>query len=90
LRQSNNQSKNQVFAYSSVSSCRISGQSDLVPILDLGMQALTGIFPRNLDDEVPVAPLELVWSPSSGLVQLRHSFPLDDWAAAGFSDSGIG
>ena len=56
-----------------VSNCRIGGASDLLPILDLGLQALSGIFPNAPDSQVPELPLELVWSPSSGLVQLRHS-----------------
>lgn len=59
--------------YREVQACRISGSEDLLPILDLGKQALTGVFPRDVEQIVPMAPLELSWSPSSGLVQLRHS-----------------
>ncbi len=46
---------------------------DLIPVLNLGTQALTGVFPPRLDVKVPELPLELMWSPSSGLVQLSHS-----------------
>lgn len=42
-------------------------------VLDLGRQALTGVFPKTAAEQVPVAPLELVWSPESGLVQLKCS-----------------
>lgn len=56
-----------------VTKCRISGSRDLRPILDLGTQSLTGIFPATPDQHVEALPLELVWSPTSGLVQLRHS-----------------
>ncbi|MET8062741.1 class I SAM-dependent methyltransferase [Micromonospora sp. NPDC005686] len=57
--------------------CRICGNRSLLPVLDLGSQALTGIFPRPGED-VPVAPLQLVrCSPDGcGLVQLRHTADL--------------
>jgi hypothetical protein len=50
------------------------GGGDLLTVLNLGMQSLTGVFPKNKDDPVGVGPLELVWSPRSGLLQLKHSF----------------
>ena len=58
-----------------VSECRICENRDLVPILDLGVQAITSVFPRNCDDPVPAVPLELVkCGPGGcGLVQLRHT-----------------
>lgn len=58
-------------------SCRICGNRDLVPILDLGQQALTGVFPGRSDDPVTVGPLELLkchGDSACGLVQLRHSY----------------
>lgn len=33
--------------YRAISRCRICGSTDLKPILDLGNQALTGIFPKD-------------------------------------------
>ncbi|NLQ06211.1 class I SAM-dependent methyltransferase [Cylindrospermopsis raciborskii] len=59
-------------------SCRISGSSNLVPVLNLGNQALTGVFPKNKDEGITVGPLELVWCPDSGLLQLRHSYDLTE------------
>lgn len=55
--------------------CRICGNRTLLPVLDLGTQALTGIFPGSPDEVVPASPLELVkCSPDGcGLVQLRHT-----------------
>lgn len=50
------------------------GGSQLVTVLSLGMQALTGVFPKTRDEAVGEGPLELVWCPRSGLLQLRHSF----------------
>lgn len=57
--------------------CRICGNSSLLSVLDLGTQALTGIFPRP-GQIVPSAPLELVrCGPGGcGLMQLRHTSDL--------------
>ena len=59
--------------YKELQTCRISPSKSLIPVLDLGVQALTGIFPKSADEDVPLAPLEMVWCPDSGLVQLKHS-----------------
>lgn len=58
--------------------CRVCGNRTLLPVLNLGEQALTGIFARSRDEQVPTAPLELVkCSPKGcGLVQLRHTADL--------------
>jgi C-methyltransferase C-terminal domain/Putative zinc binding domain/Methyltransferase domain len=58
--------------------CRVSGSKTLVPILDLGEQALTGVFPRAPSDPVTTGPLRLVWCPDSGLLQLDHSYDLGE------------
>ena len=60
-------------SYTEIKSCRVSKEEDLVTILNLGDQKLTGVFPRP-EDEVGVGPLEVVWSPSSYLVQLKHTY----------------
>jgi SAM-dependent methyltransferase len=58
--------------------CRICGCTNLVEILHLGEQALTGVFPKSKTQEVPVGPLQLVkCADGCGLVQLNHSFPAD-------------
>lgn len=58
-----------------ISACRVCGNRELLPVLDLGEQALTGVFPRSREEDVPAIPLELVkCSPQGcGLVQLRHT-----------------
>jgi C-methyltransferase C-terminal domain/Putative zinc binding domain/Methyltransferase domain len=61
-------------AYQKVSRCRVGGSENLVSVLNLGHQALTGVFPENASVPVTVGPLELVWSPDSGLLQLNHSY----------------
>ena len=59
--------------YVEIEKCRISESHSLVSVLNLGEQALTGVFPKTAAEQVPLAPLELVWCPVSGLVQLKHS-----------------
>jgi NDP-4-keto-2,6-dideoxyhexose 3-C-methyltransferase len=57
--------------------CRICGQTILVPILDLGEQMLSGVFPRSRKAQVTIGPLQLVKCMSEdgcGLVQLAHSY----------------
>ncbi len=65
-------------AYKAIEHCRVSGDEHLVSILDLGQQTLTGVFPSSAEEQVTRGPLELVWCPSSGLVQLRHSYNPDE------------
>jgi hypothetical protein len=60
--------------YTSISKCRFSGSPDLIDVLNLGEQALTGVFPASASEKVTVGPLALAWSPTSGLLQLRHSY----------------
>ena len=60
--------------YKAVTRCRISGSDHLVPVLNLGRQELTGVFPRTRGAEIVRGPLELVWCPKSGLLQLAHSY----------------
>ncbi len=57
--------------------CRICGNNQLVPILDLGRQTLTGVFPRDPRQPITAGPLELLkctGEDACGLVQLRHSY----------------
>jgi NDP-4-keto-2,6-dideoxyhexose 3-C-methyltransferase len=67
-----------------VNECRICGNRDLIPIMDLGVQALSGRFPSQSEPDPPRAPLELVKcntsrnSSSCGLLQLKHSVPPEE------------
>lgn len=60
-------------SYTRLEACRVSGSRNLIPVLHLGEQELTGVFPRP-GEPVTSGPLELVWCPDSGLLQLGHSF----------------
>jgi hypothetical protein len=61
-------------AYREIQRCRVDQTTNLVSVLNLGHQALTGVFPKDASQPVTVGPLELVWCPSSGLLQLKHSY----------------
>lgn len=61
-------------AYQEIQGCRVSGSKNLVSVLNLGYQDLTGVFPKSASQHVTCGPLELVWCPDSGLLQLKHSY----------------
>lgn len=67
--------------YKQVTKCRICGNANLVSLLNLGEQALTGVFPKSKTEKITSGPLELVkCHPITDkenvchLVQLRHSY----------------
>ncbi len=64
--------------YTTLEKCRVSGSTSLLPVLDLGEQAMTGVFPASVDEPVTVGPLRLVWCPESGLLQLAHTYDLGE------------
>jgi hypothetical protein len=70
--------------YRELGACRIGGGDHLVSVLNLGTQALTGVFPRSPRDPITRGPLELVWCPESGLVQLRHSYDATEMYGANY------
>ena len=49
-----------------VTACRISGSKHMITVLDLGIQALTGVFPRKAGTDITRGPLQLAWCPESG------------------------
>jgi hypothetical protein len=61
-------------SYREIKSCRISGSTHLISVLNLGHQVLTGVFPKKPEQKITKGPLELVWCPDSGLLQLAHSY----------------
>jgi len=60
--------------YEEIKACRLCKTKSLVSIMNLGEQALTGVFPANAEEKVTEGPLELVWCPECELVQLKHSY----------------
>ena len=70
--------------YNQINKCRICGNTELVSLLHLGEQTLTGVFPKSTTEKITSGPLELVKCYSAtnkdvcGLVQLNHSFDLSE------------
>ena len=68
--------------YRVIPRCRICGNENLTEVLDLGVQALTGVFPRKREQNVTEGPLKLVkciGKPGCcGLLQLAHSYDHDE------------
>jgi NDP-4-keto-2,6-dideoxyhexose 3-C-methyltransferase len=63
--------------FRTIEACRICGSQNLELVVDLGHQALTGVFPRTRGESIGIGPLELVkcvGSNTCGLVQLRHTY----------------
>lgn len=68
--------------YKQVDRCRICGNPELVTVLELGTQVLTGVFPRQRNADITAGPLNLVkchgGSDICGLLQLQHSYELSE------------
>ncbi len=64
--------------YTEINKCRIGGGNNLITVLSLGEQCLTGVFPKNISEKITKGPLDLVWCPDSGLLQMKQSYSLDE------------
>lgn len=68
--------------YKKIERCRICGNKNLVCVLDLGEQMLTGVFPRTKGDNITAGPLKLMKCTGDanvcGLLQLEHSYDLGE------------
>jgi NDP-4-keto-2,6-dideoxyhexose 3-C-methyltransferase len=68
--------------YTKIERCRICGNRDLVEVLDLGTQVLTGVFPKSTTEHLTAGPLKLVKcigdASVCGLLQLQHSYDLKE------------
>lgn len=64
--------------FNEISKCRISGSTNLINVLSLGEQVLTGVFPKSPDEKITKGPLDLIWCPDSGLLQLKQSYSLEE------------
>ena len=66
--------------YSERSCCRGCGHEELIEVLDLGNQALTGVFPKDQKYDVPSGPIILMMCGNKdecGLVQIKHTYSGD-------------
>ena len=70
-----------------IDQCRICGNKELLPVLSLGNQFLTGVFPRSPSEKITCGPLELVkchGEGACGLLQLRHSYESEEMYGANY------
>lgn len=73
--------------YRRIERCRVCKSDYLIQILDLGEQALTGVFPKTRDEPLTVGPLRLVKChgvDACGLVQLEHSYVFEEMYGANY------
>ncbi|MBX7230529.1 MAG: class I SAM-dependent methyltransferase [Bdellovibrionales bacterium] len=67
--------------FKEIKSCRICQNKNLIPVVNLGNQMLTGVFPKEESQKVTVGPLVLVkcyGENSCGLLQLKHTYNLEE------------
>jgi hypothetical protein len=69
--------------YKEITKCRICGNTELVSVLHLGEQYLTGVFPKEKSERITCGPIELVKcmgseEKSCGLLQMRQSYDLGE------------
>jgi hypothetical protein len=64
--------------YKEIKKCRLCNDANIIEVLNLGEQYLTGVFPKNTNDKITRGPLVLVTCSKCNLLQLKHSFPLDE------------
>lgn len=70
--------------YTEIEGCRITGSKNLIEVLSLGDQCLTGVFPSSRPDSVTRGPLDLVWCADSGLLQLKQSYNPNEMYGANY------
>ncbi len=69
----------------SISSCRLCGGATLEPVLSLGEQVLTGVFPRDPSETITRGPLELVKCQGAcSLLQLAHDYDSTEMYGANY------
>jgi NDP-4-keto-2,6-dideoxyhexose 3-C-methyltransferase len=68
--------------YKRIDKCRICGNTRLAPVIELGCQVLTGVFPRERNAGVTAGPLNLVKCDGGdevcGLLQMQHTYDLGE------------
>ncbi len=64
--------------YTEITACRICKHEHLLTVVSLGEQALTGVFPKTVDESVTAGPLDVVWCGNCGLMQMKQSYSLEE------------
>ena len=64
--------------YTERKTCRICGSKNLIEVLSLGEQVLTGVFPGPGQSEPTSGPLGLIWCSDCGLLQMKQSYDIKE------------
>lgn len=64
--------------YKKLEKCRICKNTNIQMVLNLGEQELTGVFPKTKEASLTKGPMQLVWCNECGLLQLGHSYCLNE------------
>ncbi|MBN18076.1 MAG: methyltransferase [Chloroflexi bacterium] len=70
--------------YINISKCRICKNTDLIEVLNLGNQALSGVFPKSKNIKITSGPLDLIKCNNEtnpnycGLLQLKQSYNIEE------------
>lgn len=64
--------------YTEIDRDRISTDKDLLEVLDLGEQYLTGVFPKTKEEKISKGPVQLVFSKASSLLQMKQTYNLEE------------
>ena len=67
-----------------IQNCRSCNSTDIEVVFDLGEQRFSGVFRSENLDEILSGPLTLVGCNKCRLVQLQHSYPLDEMYNEGY------
>lgn len=67
-----------------IESCRLCGSTELEPVFDFGVQALSTRFPGPDDPDAELVPLTLTQCQDCSLTQLTHDYDLDDLYRRGY------
>ena len=61
-----------------IKKCRFCKSNNLKDVINLGSQSLTGVFTRSSNSKISKGPLIATLCVSCSLLQLRHSFNLNE------------
>jgi len=64
--------------YTEIKKCRICEKTELITVLSLGNQYLTGVFPKSITEKVTRGPLDMVWCTNCGLLQMKQSYSSEE------------
>lgn len=64
--------------FTEIKKCRVCESKNLITMLLIGEQYLTGVFPKSTEEPITKGPLELVWCSNCSLLQMKQSYSLTE------------